>query len=251
MADWFLVPCLVELRSEFNDLSPKRDKGADGSIGDTAHQAEPTSDHNPDLKGRVKALDIDSTGPWPGFTFDQAVQLVIARCRSGAEDRIEYIIWNRKIYSRSYGYATRAYTGTADPHTNHAHFSARHDHHGESDTRGWNLLSLEDPMAAITIADITAASEQGFRNALASGFLAKDQAGRNLRDQLRGIVGGPSDAGLAAMKDEILAAITAGGGVTLSEAQVKAIGDAVGNAANTILMRVITKLEHAGAALTQ
>jgi hypothetical protein len=99
----------------------------------------------------VLALDIDSTGPWPGFTFDQAVQLVIARCRSGAEDRIEYIIWNRKIYSRSYGWATRTYTGTADPHTNHAHFSARHDHHGESDTRGWNLLSLEDDMDAAAL----------------------------------------------------------------------------------------------------
>lgn len=151
MAGWFLIPCLHELRNEFNDLSPQRDKGADGSVGDTAHQAQPTSDHNPDLKGRVLALDIDSTGPWPGLTFDQAVQLIVARCRSGAEDRIEYIIWNRKIYSRSYGFATRAYTGTADPHTSHAHFSARHDHHGESDTRGWNLLSLEDDMDAAAL----------------------------------------------------------------------------------------------------
>jgi hypothetical protein len=36
MPDWFLVPCLVQLRTEFNTLSPNRDKGADGSIGDTA-----------------------------------------------------------------------------------------------------------------------------------------------------------------------------------------------------------------------
>jgi hypothetical protein len=249
MASWFLVPCLVQLRSEFNDLNPNRDKGADGSIGDTAHQSS-TSDHNPDAQGRVLALDIDSTGPWPDFTFAAAVGLIIERCRSGREDRIQYIIWDHHIYSRSTGFAKQVYTGTADPHVNHAHFSARHDHHGESDTRGWNLLSLEDPMAGITVADITAAAEQGFRNALASGYAAKDQEGRNIRDQLRGIVGGPSEKAIADAKAEILAAVT-GAGATLTDAQVKAIGDAVGNAANGVMQEIVTKLERAGAALTQ
>jgi hypothetical protein len=229
MASWFLVPCLVQLRSEFNDLNPDRDKGADGSIGDTAHQSS-TSDHNPDAQGRVLAVDIDSSGPWPGFTFATAVGLIIERCRSGREDRIQYIIWDHHIYSRSTEFAKRAYTATSDPHVNHAHFSARHDHHGESDTRGWNLLSLEDPMAGITVADITAAAEQGFRNALASGYAA--------------------EKAIADAKAEILAAFTAGG-TTLTDAQVKAIGDAVGNAANAAMQEIITKLERAGAALTQ
>jgi hypothetical protein len=135
----FLVPCLVELRREYNVLSPDRDKGADGWIGDAAHQAT-TSDHNPDSQGRVLAVDVDSTGPWP-VPFADTVAMVVGRCRSGREDRLEYLIWDRGIYSRSYGWVKRVYIG-ADPHTGHAHFSARHDHHGQDDVRGWNLLSL-------------------------------------------------------------------------------------------------------------
>jgi hypothetical protein len=127
MPDWYLVPCLVQLRTEFNALSPDRDKGADGSIGDTAHQAESTSDHNPDALGRVLAVDIDSTGPWPA-DFDALVKYIVGRQRSGADNRLQYVIWNRRIASRSTNWAWATYTGTADPHTGHAHFSARHDH---------------------------------------------------------------------------------------------------------------------------
>jgi hypothetical protein len=131
MATPYLVPCLVTLRSEFNALSPGRDKGADGWIGDAAHSAR-TSDHNPDALGRVLAVDIDSTGPWP-VPFDGLVESL------RADDRLEYIIWNRRIASRDQGWTWRTYTGTADPHTNHAHFSARHDHTGNTSTAPWGL----------------------------------------------------------------------------------------------------------------
>jgi hypothetical protein len=127
----YLVPCLVVLRSEFNELSPNRDKGADGWIGDTAHQVH-TSDHNPDALGRVLAIDIDSTGPWPK-PFDTLVESL------RGDDRLEYIIWNRRIASRDQGWTWRTYTGTADPHTNHAHFSARHDHTGNNSIAPWGL----------------------------------------------------------------------------------------------------------------
>lgn len=222
MANWFLVPCLVELRNEFNDLAPKRDKGADGSIGDAAHQSS-TSDHNPDSKGRVLAVDIDSSGPWPdGMTFDAAVLLVVGRCRSGAEDRIEYIIWNRFIYSRSTGFAKRTYTGTADPHTNHAHFSARHDHHGESDMRAWGLLEEFDMVATQDLIDAAAA---GFRQVLADGNYAVlgpvkpgdpaiTQPQRFVKDALRNLVGGPVD------QRPVLAAIAA-----IPAAMVTLLGD--------------------------
>lgn len=127
----YLVACLATLRSEFNALDPARDKGADGWIGDAAHQAE-VSDHNPDSAGRVLALDIDMTGPWPAPFGD-----LVESLRGDA--RLEYVIWNRRIASRSQGWTWRAYSGTSDPHTNHAHFSARHDHTGNTSTATWHL----------------------------------------------------------------------------------------------------------------
>lgn len=146
MTSPYLVPCLAQLRREYNLIAPNRDKGADGWIGDAAHLAT-NSDHNPDASGRVLAVDVDSTGPWPdGLTFADTIAEIIDRERAGREDRLEYVIWDRHIYMRRYSWIKYDYTGI-DPHTWHAHFSARHDHHGESDTRGWNLLSLlEEPM---------------------------------------------------------------------------------------------------------
>jgi hypothetical protein len=144
----FLIPCLDALRAEFNTLSPKRDKGADGWIGDTAHQAS-ASDHNPDPTGRVLAVDIDSTGPWPGAPFTELVERIVDAHRAGTDRRLQYVIWDRHIAGISSTWHWEAYTGTADPHTGHAHFSGRHDHHGEADTSAWGI---EDDMTPDQIA---------------------------------------------------------------------------------------------------
>ncbi len=64
----YLVPSLARLRTEFNQLNPGRDKASDGWIGDAEHQANPTSDHNPDERGAVHAIDVDNTGPWPALS---------------------------------------------------------------------------------------------------------------------------------------------------------------------------------------
>jgi hypothetical protein len=154
---WELVRCLVSLRDEFNALAPGRDTGADGSIGDSAHTS--ASDHTPDEdsnvlrdhdadhKNEVHALDIDSTGPWPGGrTFGSIVSTIIAGERAKWLDdddvcRLQNVIFNRKIYSRSWDFEARDYPGS-DPHTNHAHFSSRYDSGPESDTRPWGVLPL-------------------------------------------------------------------------------------------------------------
>lgn len=138
MPNAFLVACLVQLRTEFDEISPGRDKGADGWIGDAAHQSS-SSDHNPDSQGRVLAVDIDSSGPWTDASFDDMVQLVVRRQDSGADSRLEYVIWNHRITTRSSGWSWATYTGTADPHTGHAHFSARHDHTGNTSSAPWYL----------------------------------------------------------------------------------------------------------------
>jgi hypothetical protein len=148
----FLIPCLVQLRVEFNQQNPGRDKGADGWIGDAAHQTG-TSDHNPDSAGRVLAIDIDESGPWPrGNSLGDYVEFIRQRQDSGADTRLEYIIHNHHIASRSaQDWEWRTYTGT-DPHTNHAHFSARHDHAGQNDTSAWQLGEVgEAVMAQVSI----------------------------------------------------------------------------------------------------
>lgn len=143
-ANPYLVPCLQILRSEFNALNPKRDKGADGWIGDAAHQENnPSSKHNPDSLGRVLAVDIDSTGPWP-LPFDHYVIECVG------DPRLELIIWNRRIASRSpHGtyapWAWRPYSGTADPHTGHAHFEARNDHTGQDNELPWGIEDTVTP----------------------------------------------------------------------------------------------------------
>jgi hypothetical protein len=166
MASWILVPSLVSLRNEFNRLAPQRDKASDGSIGDVAHAQSP-SDHNPDETGRtpyedadntneVHAIDVDRDLRKAGWSMDKAVEIIVVRHRSGRDDRLQNVIWNRRIWSRQWGWTARTYTG-ANAHTQHAHFSARYTTAQENDARPWGLLENEDDdMATITQTDFNA-----------------------------------------------------------------------------------------------
>lgn len=138
-----LAPCLVTLRGEFNALNPDRDKASDGWIGDPAHAAG-DSDHNPDSNGVVHAIDVDETGPWPnGATMEKIVQHVIAECRKSGESgldrgRLKYVIYERRIWEASNGWAQRAYSG-ANAHDKHAHFSCEYNTGYANDTRPWGI----------------------------------------------------------------------------------------------------------------
>ncbi|GID29697.1 hypothetical protein [Paractinoplanes brasiliensis] len=159
MASWILVPCLVKLRSEFNTIAPNRDRSSDGSVGDTAHQSS-QSDHNPDetgnvpirdadKKNEVHAIDVDADLRTPGLTMEKVVQFLIARSKSGAEKRLRYIIYNRRIWSASNGWRQQSYTG-ANPHDKHAHFSSSYETNREASVASWHL---EDIPVALTADD--------------------------------------------------------------------------------------------------
>lgn len=159
MASWVLVPCLVQLRDEFNKIAPGRDKASDGSKGDDAHAAS-VSDHNPDETGNVPirdadktnevhALDVDKDLRESDLTMEKVVQFLLARCRSGAEKRLRYIIYNRRIWSASSGWVQKAYGGS-NPHDKHAHFSASYTASREASTASWHL---EDIPVALTADD--------------------------------------------------------------------------------------------------
>jgi hypothetical protein len=163
VASWVLVPCLVKLRTEFNILSPGRDRESDGSIGDEAH-AGSSSDHNPDETGstpsedadsinEVHAIDVDRDLRRSGWTMDRALKIIIERHRSGRDDRLQNVIYNRRIWSRSWGWTAREYTGS-NPHDKHAHFSARYTTPQESSTMPWGLLEEDDLPLTNADADI-------------------------------------------------------------------------------------------------
>lgn len=176
MAAWTLIDSLAKLRAEFNTLAPNRDKGADGAIGDSSHTS--SSDHTPDEdsrvlrdhdgddKNEVHALDVDSDGPWPGAgTQKQRFHAINMRIIAGekakwqsATDkcRLNYMIWDRKIYDKDNDFEPRNYTGS-DPHTNHAHFSGRYETACENDTRPWGVLPTQEWSDMATKDEIKAA----------------------------------------------------------------------------------------------
>lgn len=142
MADWYLVPCLKTLFAEFDQIAPGRDHASDGSIGDAAHQAE-KSDHNPDSKGAVHAIDVDSNLNAP-FSMEDVIQYFVAECRKNSPNgndrgRLKYFIYNRRIWSASTGWKQESYTGSS-PHTEHAHFSCEYASNYENDTNPWGLI---------------------------------------------------------------------------------------------------------------
>lgn len=140
MSGWYLAPALVVLRAEINTRWPHRDRTSDGSIGDAAHQAA-ASDHNPNSRGAVDAIDVDKDGIDPYVVLD-AVQ---------RHPSAHYWIFQRQIADRDDGWRRRPYDGR-NPHDKHLHVSIRQTRTAEQDRRPWGLL--EDDM--LTKADIDA-----------------------------------------------------------------------------------------------
>jgi hypothetical protein len=112
-----------QLREQFDDTFPDRDRRSDGWIGDLRHSARP-SDHNPDpATGVVRAIDVDrdvhKSGK-PDLMPDIADQLRIAAKKG--EKRISYIIFAGRIASPRMGWRWRKYSGS-NPHNAHCHVS--------------------------------------------------------------------------------------------------------------------------------
>ncbi len=229
MPAWELVPCLVRLRWELDRIAPGRDRATDGAIGDANHSS--TSDHTPDeisdaLRGKdadsrneVHAVDLDVDLRTADLSMEEVVQHILGRCRSGAEKRLRYIIFNHRIWSASSGWRQQAYTGPS-PHTGHAHFSASYDTAHEASTASWYLedlmaLSADDKTwLASTIeqrayAAVREIFADGYRAAIgqAGGPSVEDRARRNIRDYIRAITGGP---GQDVDEQAVAAAVLAG-----------------------------------------
>lgn len=125
-----MADCLKNLFAEIDAVWPNRDRRTDGWIGDAAHQAR-ESDHNPDSRGIVHAIDIDRDGIDPKYVVEQCI----------SENRpTQYVIYNRTIWSRTKDFKPRAYTGD-NPHTDHIHVSIQYGTHWESADWHWGIAS--------------------------------------------------------------------------------------------------------------
>lgn len=128
-----LAPALITFRAELNTRWPGRDKRTDGWIGNLAHAVTGMpenggSDHNPNRRNVVDALDIDVDGI-------DCPEVVAAACRHPST---EYVIWNRKIRRRSKNFVAENYTGS-NPHTDHLHVSLTQSAQAENNTTPWRI----------------------------------------------------------------------------------------------------------------
>ena len=112
-----------QLREQFDDSFPDRDRTSDGWIADARHRAAGTSDHIPDpVSGLVHALDVDrdvSGKAKPDLMPDIADQL---RRLAKTDKRIKYLIFDSKICSAKSAWRWRAYSGI-NKHRHHLHVS--------------------------------------------------------------------------------------------------------------------------------
>lgn len=138
--EWRLAESLKVLRDQVNERWPDRNKSSDGSIGDQAHQHR-ISDHDPDKNGVVTAIDI-THDPRSGCDSYALADIL----RGTRDQRIKYIISNRRICS-SYvdPWVWRPYNG-ANPHNHHMHISVLDIPAKYDDKTPWNLASASTVM---------------------------------------------------------------------------------------------------------
>ena len=110
-----------QLREQIDDDYPDRDRKSDGWVADARHRAKGNSDHIPDERGIVRALDIDAD---LSAHKEEAYALVekIRKCAKRGDKRIKYIIYDGKIMSPILNWKRRKYRG-ANPHRSHFHIS--------------------------------------------------------------------------------------------------------------------------------
>ncbi len=133
MSNWRLAESLKRLRAQINAEFPARDKSSDGSIGDPSHSAR-KSDHNPNSKGVVTAIDIDED-----LNGDRTLVQVINAIRSSRDPRVKYIIYEGLItVPGSQLQQWKKYKGPS-AHRHHAHISVNSDPKLYDDTKAWQI----------------------------------------------------------------------------------------------------------------
>lgn len=131
MASWYVDKGLGTLISQVKQAHPGM---VVGTIAGGGHVATwPETDHAPEPDGSVDAADFMVGSKFSKADGDELVSALVAH----RDDRIAYIIWQRRIISSTVEpWKWREYKGS-DPHTGHVHLSVNDKH--ENDNSPWNL----------------------------------------------------------------------------------------------------------------
>jgi hypothetical protein len=114
----------IQLREQIDDAYADRDRRSDSGAYSDARHAARKSDHNPDAKGWVRAIDIDRDLSKGRDVMPDLVDQI--RLYAKKHGRFSYIIFNNRIASPILNWRWRKYTGV-NPHIKHAHFSFSKD----------------------------------------------------------------------------------------------------------------------------
>jgi peptidoglycan hydrolase-like protein with peptidoglycan-binding domain len=140
---WRLARSLEKLRTQINEAYPDRSKVSDGTVGDSQHSSR-ASDHNPNSKGVVCALDI-TNDPAHGLNAGQIAEAL----RVSGDPRIKYLISNGRISNPDISNgAWRKYTGK-NPHNHHFHISVKGDY---DSTLPWDIGAKGTDIPAVLAA---------------------------------------------------------------------------------------------------
>jgi hypothetical protein len=122
-----LARSMARLFIEINDKWPSRDHRTDGWYADPKERI--SKGHNPGHRGLSHAIDVDDDGIDESWIISHIAK----------NDKVLwYIIWNRKLYSNTYNWVPRTYTGS-NPHTDHMHIEIYQTTYAEDWAGYWGI----------------------------------------------------------------------------------------------------------------
>jgi hypothetical protein len=215
------------LRSRIDSIQREYPGIVIGTFGDSAHMAE-QSDHNLDACDVCHAIDVMIAAGTP------TAERILAWLLSDPRD-LEYVIHNTKIYERLNGWNPIDYDGS-DPHTNHIHASGKHGGECWSNRTG---VGYDKDAEKITPAplegdEMTPTQEAALTDCLNMLTALCNGAAQTTVHDKDGLV---SLTGLY----ERIAAEVAKNPITITDAQITAIADAIAEQLSEIDHEMVVK----------
>jgi len=140
---WYPVQGITVLVNQVNKRWPTRDKRTDGIKGDSDHAAR-VSDHNPDSKGAVHALDIDKDlrGSKNDVRWFADQLIAYARMRRSGYEKLKNVVFEDQVASGTYPAHFWTWRNGDYGHFDHIHVSFSTQ--GEKDNGLFNIPFLVD-----------------------------------------------------------------------------------------------------------